>query len=83
MNPLIGRIVRPFLNNLFLLSLKRRNTPLYIDVNASSESAGNSRWRVRISRFDGYVTMGIGLDSGFADLDKIARTALKFLKAVE
>ena len=52
-------------------------------MNASSESAGNSRWRVRISRFDGYVTMGIGLDSGFADLDKIARTALKFLKDVE
>ena len=33
--------------------------------------------------FDGYVTMGIGLDSRFADLDKIARTALKFLKDVE
>jgi fructoselysine 3-epimerase len=33
--------------------------------------------------FDGYVTMEIGLDSRLADPDKIARTALKFLKDVE
>lgn len=34
-------------------------------------------------QFDGYVTMELGLDSRLADPDKIARTALKFLKDVE
>ena len=34
-------------------------------------------------QFDGYVTMEIGLGSRSADPDKIARTALKFLKDVE
>jgi protein FrlC len=31
-------------------------------------------------RFDGYVTMELGLDSRLADPDQIAKTALKFLK---
>ena len=34
-------------------------------------------------QFDGYVTMELGLDSRSADPDKIARTALKFLKDLE
>ena len=33
--------------------------------------------------YDGYLTMEIGLDSRTADPDQIARTALKFLKAIE
>ena len=33
--------------------------------------------------YDGYVTMEIGLDSRTADPDRIARTALKFLKEIE
>jgi len=34
-------------------------------------------------QFEGYVTMELGLDSRLVDPDKIARTALKFLKDVE
>jgi fructoselysine 3-epimerase len=34
-------------------------------------------------QFDGYVTMELGLDNRLVDPDKIARTALKFLKDVE
>jgi fructoselysine 3-epimerase len=33
--------------------------------------------------YNGYLTMEIGLDSRTADPDQIARTALKFLKAIE
>jgi protein FrlC len=35
------------------------------------------------AKFDGFVTMEIGIDSRLSDPDQIARTALSFLKGVE
>jgi fructoselysine 3-epimerase len=38
---------------------------------------------LREAKFDGFVTMEIGIDSRLADPDQIARTALSYLKGVE
>ena len=35
------------------------------------------------AKFDGFITMEIGIDSRLSDPDQIARTALSFLKGTE